>query len=312
MRNLASFALLPLAVAIRSTEHTYDYIVVGGGTGGLVVANRLSELDNINVLVIEAGGSVLNNPNVTSTSGYGKAFGTAIDWAYETTDQEYASGTPQTVRAAKALGGTSTINGMVYLRAQDAQIDAWEQIGNKGWNWKNLFPYFRKGEHFQVPSNYAWLDGSGVSYSPDDHGYKGPLKVGWSSSQLNDGLAQKLNATFQNMDTPVPWNEDPNSGQMVGYSVYPKTVDSDLDIREDAARAYYYPYQSRGNLDVWLHTHANKITWKPGQNATAEGMEVTFANGTMTIVKASREVIISTGALKSPVLLELSGIGNPE
>ncbi|KAJ5165850.1 hypothetical protein N7492_006146 [Penicillium capsulatum] len=317
MRNLASLVLLLAAAVLHASHATetssnYDYIVVGGGTSGLVVANRLSELQGINVLVIEAGGSVLNNSNVTSTSGYGKAFGTAIDWAYKTTDQEYGGGTPQTVRAAKALGGTSTINGMVYLRAQDAQIDAWEQIGNRGWNWKNLFPYFRKSEQFQVPSNYAWLDGSGVSYNRDAHGYKGPVKVGWSSSQINDGLAQKLNATYQNMDTPVPWNEDPNGGQMVGYSVYPKTVDSDLNIREDAARAFYYPYQSRRNLHVWLHTTANKITWKSGEDATAEGVEVTFANRSTAVVKASREVILAAGALKSPVLLELSGIGNPD
>lgn len=315
MRSFAALALLPLAAAVphfsRSTGSTYDYIVVGGGTSGLVVANRLSEQENINVLVIEAGGSVFNNTNVTSTSGYGKAFGTPIDWAYETINQEYGDGSPQTVRAAKALGGTSTINGMVYLRAQDAQIDAWEKLGNRGWNWKNLFPYYRKGEGFQVPSEYAWLNGTGVSYDPESHGYKGPLKVGWAPNQINDGLAQKLNTTYQNMDPPVPWNEDPNSGDMVGYSVYPRTVDSDLNVREDAARAYYYPYQSRRNLHVWLHTTANKITWKEGTQATAEGVQVMFANGTTTVVKASREVILAAGALKSPVLLELSGIGNP-
>lgn len=316
MRNLASLAFLHLAAAAphvsQLTEHIYDYIVVGGGTGGLVVANRLSELANISVLVIEAGGSILNNPNVTGTSVYGKAFGTPIDWAYKTTAQEYGDGTPQTVRAGKALGGSSTINGLVYLRAQDTQIDAWELIGNKGWNWKNLFPYFRKSEHFQVPTNYAWLDGSGVSYDPEAHGYKGPLKVGWSRNQPNDGLTQKLNATYQNMDTPVPWNNDPNGGQMVGYSVFTKTVDSDLNIREDAARAFYYPYQSRSNLNVWLHTYANKIIWKDEPNVSAEGVEVTFGNGTTTVVKASREVILAAGALKSPALLELSGIGNPE
>ena len=316
MRNLIGLALLPLAAAVPHASHNsdskYDYIVVGGGTSGLVVANRLSEKENINVLVIEAGGSVYNNPNVTDTLGYGKAFGTDIDWAYKTTEQEHGGGIVQTVRAGKALGGTSTINGMVYLRAQTAQIDAWEAAGNKGWNWKNLFPYFKKGEQFQSPEKYSFLDGSGVTYDPAYHGFNGPLKVGWSSTQLNDGLAQKMNTTYKNLDVPVQFNKDPNGGDMIGYSLYPKTVDSELNIREDAARAYYYPYQNRTNLHVWLNTHANKLTWKDGKDVTADGVEVTLSNGTTTVVKASREVILAAGSLKSPVLLELSGVGNPE
>lgn len=315
MRSLARLALLPLAAAVphaaRGAEPTYDYIVVGGGTSGLVVANRLSEDNSTNVLVIEAGGSVYNNPNVTNTAGYGNAFGTEIDWAYQTVDQEYAGNQPQTIRAGKALGGTSTINGMAYLRAQSSQIDAWETVGNEGWNWKNLFPYYRKGEHFQG-DDYSWLKGSGVAYDPAYHGFGGPLKVGWSESQLNDGLAQKLNTTYQNMPISVPYNIDPNGGQMIGFTLYPKTVDSKLNIREDAARAYYYPYKSRANLNVWLNTIVNKLTWKAGEKATADGVEVTLADGTTTVVKASREVILAAGALKSPALLELSGVGNPE
>lgn len=317
MRRFAYITLLPFAVAVphiahQSTNPTYDYVIVGGGTSGLVVANRLSELEDINVLVIEAGGSVYNNPNVTDTNGYGKAFGTDIDWAYETAEQEWALGTTQTVRAGKALGGTSTINGMTYSRAQKSQIDAWEEIGNEGWNWDTLFPYFKKGEQFQDPGNFSWSEGTGITYDPAYHGYTGPLKVGWTSSQLNDGLAQTLNTTFENFTPSIPYNRDLNGGQMVGYSIYPKTVDSTLNIREDAARAYYYPYQSRSNFHVWMNTSANKITWKNGTTATADGVEVTFSNGTVAVVKASREVILAAGALKSPVLLELSGVGNPE
>ncbi|KAJ5807448.1 Glucose-methanol-choline oxidoreductase [Penicillium robsamsonii] len=311
--RLIGLALLPLAAAVPHASHSaYDYIIVGGGTSGLVVANRLSEQKNATVLVIEAGGSVYNNPNVTDTLGYGKAFNTDIDWAYKTTDQEYAGGTAQTVRAGKALGGTSTINGMVYLRAQAAQIDAWETVGNKGWNWKTMLPYYKKSEQLQDPAQYPFLDGSGVAFDPAYHGFTGPLKVGWSPAQLNDGLAQKMNATYQNLEVPVKYNRDPNGGDMVGYSLYPLTVDSELNIREDAARAYYYPYHNRTNLHVWLHTHANKITWKDGHNAAASGVEVTLSNGTTTVVKATREVILAAGALKSPVLLELSGVGNPD
>ncbi|KAG0157766.1 hypothetical protein PDIDSM_4951 [Penicillium digitatum] len=280
MRSLIGLALLPLAVAVPHASHksesdsTYDYIIVGGGTSGLVVANRLSEQKDTTVLVIEAGGSVYNNPNVTDTLGYGKAFGTDIDWAYGTTAQEYAGGFSQIVRAGKALGGTSTINGMAYLRAQAAQIDAWETIGNKGWNWKTLLPYFKKSEQLQDPTKYPFLDGSGVAFDPAYHGFTGPLKVGWSSVQLNDGLAQTLNATYQNLDVPVPYNRDANTGDMM----------------------------------LLVPT----ITLKEGHEATADGVEVTLSSGKKTVVKATREVILAAGALRSPVLLELSGVGNPD
>lgn len=119
MKNLISLSLVASAVATRpgpGVEHRagatdYDYIVVGGGTSGLVVASRLSEEPSVSVLVIEAGESVLNNPNVTDVNGYGYAFGTDIDYAYSTTPQTYANNASTTMRAAKALGGTSTING---------------------------------------------------------------------------------------------------------------------------------------------------------------------------------------------------------
>ena len=111
-RVLATAPLIAAtALAAPAPAARYDYVVVGGGTSGLVVANRLSELHNVTVAVIEAGGSVYNNENVTNPNGYGLAFGSEIDWAFESVNQTYGGGKTQTLRAGKALGGTSTING---------------------------------------------------------------------------------------------------------------------------------------------------------------------------------------------------------
>jgi choline dehydrogenase-like flavoprotein len=112
---LAAFSLSAAAKSHADPPAHYDFVIVGGGTSGLVVANRLSELENVTVAVIEAGDSVLNNFNVSNVMGYSTAFGSQVDWAYQTENQTYAGGLKQTIRAGKALGGTSTINGMLCL-----------------------------------------------------------------------------------------------------------------------------------------------------------------------------------------------------
>lgn len=111
---VAAFSIGVVANRNQSLSH-YDFVIVGGGTSGLVVANRLSELSNFNVAVIEAGDSVFSDSNVTNVLGYGLAFGSEVDWAYQTENQSYAGGLKQTIRAGKALGGTSTINGNSWL-----------------------------------------------------------------------------------------------------------------------------------------------------------------------------------------------------
>lgn len=198
---------------------------------------------------------------------------------------------------------------MTYTRAQSVQIDAWESVGNTGWNWNNLLPYYKKSEDFQVPT-LDQID-HGADYFIRYHGENGPVKVGWPKVMTNSSMLPVLDETLS--EVGVPYDRDVNDGSMVGLTSHPNTIDRDANIRYDAARAYYWPYEDRSNLKIISNTQANKIIWAEGSQseAIAIGVEVTGDNGT-EVIHASKEVILSAGSLKSPLLLELSGIGNPD
>ncbi|EKG11137.1 Glucose-methanol-choline oxidoreductase [Macrophomina phaseolina MS6] len=316
------FLLVSSAILLHGTSAasfapnpTYDYIVVGGGTAGLVVANRLSEDPSVTVAVIEAGVSVFNDPRVQNTTVYGLSTGTEIDWQYQTVPQKHALNETKSYTAGKALGGTSTVNGMTYIRSETVQIDAWEKLGNSGWTWDSLFPYYKKSEHFDppTPSQVA----NGAAYDPKYHGFEGPLDVGWQySAPQQNNSADIIRETWVNVG--IPHNKDINGGLMRGYAIWPFTVNATTSIREDAARAYYYPVQERANLHVYLNTTALRLTWgddeeygRDGSEMKASGVEIDSRSGDLAILKASKEVIISLGATRTPCFLEYSGIGNP-
>ncbi|EOD48295.1 putative glucose oxidase protein [Neofusicoccum parvum UCRNP2] len=301
-------APLVLSLATASSLTTYDYIIVGGGAGGLVVANRLSET-NASVLVVEAGGSGYANPNVTAPDGYGLALNTALDWQYPSTPQK--GGSSHAMHAGKVLGGSTAINGMSFTRAEASQIDAWEKIGNEGWNWDTLWQYYLKSEQYQPPGPEQ-VHG-GAAYDASFHGDEGNLKVGYPQAQaINDFLAP-LNASYQELG--IPYSDDVSGGSMRGFNVFPMMIDVEENIRSDAARAYYFPFQSRSNLEVVYHTSVNRLLWGDDDgegNAVATGVEAVGPNGTALIFNANKEVIVAAGALRSPVILELSGVGNPD
>lgn len=198
---------------------------------------------------------------------------------------------------------------MTYTRAQSVQIDAWESVGNTGWNWDNLLPYYKKSEEFQVPT-LNQID-HGADYFIRYHGENGPVKVGWPKLMTNSSMLPVLDETLSGLG--VPYDRDVNDGSMIGLTSHPNTIDRDANIRYDAARAYYWPYEDRSNLKIISNTQANKIIWAEGtqSEAIAIGVEVTGDDGT-EVLHASKEVILSAGSLKSPLLLELSGIGNPD
>ncbi|KUI64913.1 Pyranose dehydrogenase 1 [Cytospora mali] len=161
----------------------FDYVVVGGGTCGLLVANRLSEDPNTTVVVIEPGQDARNNPNVTDPANFLVPFNTPIDWAYPTISQPGAANRSLTFHSGKAIGGTSTINGLTYFRSDAAEIDAWEALGNAGWNWETLFPYYKKVERFTRPTTAQVA--SGAHYEPQYHGEDGDLHVGYRYALSN-------------------------------------------------------------------------------------------------------------------------------
>ncbi|GIC86366.1 GMC family oxidoreductase [Aspergillus udagawae] len=307
---LARIHFFSLVLAASTTS--YDYIIVGGGACGLVMANRLSEDIHLSVLVIEKGGSVLQNPLVYNTSVYGAAFGSAIDYAYQSAQQTYMGNKVETLRAGKALGGTTTINGMSYTRAEEIQIDAWQWIGNQGWTWQILGPYYKKGKNFQIPTPAQYS--AGANYNALYHGKSGPLLVGGTWDMQNSTVHTELRSTYEHLG--IPYLPDVNGGKMHGYSMFSRTVNRAGNVREDAARAYNYPFASRPNLSVMLNTTGNRILWANQTGtlgpAVASGVEVTLSDGTIETIMANKEVILSAGSLTSPAILERFGVGNPE
>jgi choline dehydrogenase len=195
---------------------------------------------------------------------------------------------------------------MTYIRAQKAQIDAWEDLGNLGWNWDALLPYYKKAEHFHVPSLNQSV--AGASFNAEDHGTHGPVHVGFPPNLDAGPFYTTARETFARLGQP--FNKDVNGGDVHGFDVFPLTCVPGLGIRSDAAHAYYWPIADRPNLKV-LRGTATRILWRDVE-AVARGIEYVTPNGSRLEVTATKEVVLSAGALRTPALLELSGVGNPQ
>lgn len=313
--SVLSAAQLVLATCDSST--TFDYVIVGGGTAGLVLANRLSANPENTIAVIEAGDSAFNNPNVTtvptSLAQFGLGFGTSVEWGYTTEPQKYAaaSNVTQPYWAGKGVGGSTLINGMTYVRAEKRQIDSWEDLGNEGWNWDSLAEYYVAQERFTKPSEQQEKDGA--TFEERAHGSDGELDVGFTPYLPSQGAFDILKDT--NQAKGYRWNKDVNTGNMPGFDAWPMTVDVASKTRSDAGRAFYWPIaDERPNLHVFLNTTASRILWEESSSDSAKcasGVETVRSDGTIRTLQATKEVIVSAGSIRSPAILELSGIGNP-
>jgi choline dehydrogenase-like flavoprotein len=264
----------------------YDYVIVGGGSAGCVLAARLSEDPTCTVLLIEAGPKD-RDPFIHVPVGFFKMTGGPLTWGYKTKPLKHANNRTAVYPQARVLGGGSSINAEIYTRGIPADYDGWEtEHGCTGWGWNGLKPYFLKSE------GNTRLGGA-------DHGIDGPLAVNDLASPNRVSLAFVQGC----MDVGMPHNPDFNSGQQAGAGLYQTTTSNGR--RCSAAVGYLKPVLHRKNLTLRTDLFVTRITLQ-GQRAT--GIEVIEKGHTRTI-SAAAEVVVTAGAIGSPKLLMLSGIG---
>ena len=264
----------------------YDYIIVGGGSAGCVLANRLSEDPSITVLLIEAGGPD-TNMLFRMPAGFAKMTKGIASWGWSTVPQKHLNGRVIWYTQAKVIGGGSSINAQLYTRGNAKDYDAWEtEAGCEGWSYRDVLPYFKRAEDNQrLVNNY--------------HGYGGPLGVSYPINPPPISFAFLRAA----QEAGLPFNDDFNGAVQEGIGHYQLTTRN--AERSSTASAYLGPVRSRQNLTVRLNTPTLKILV---ENRRAVGVEVGIA-GRIETLRAEREVILSSGAIGSPRLLQLSGIG---
>ena len=271
-------------------KNSFDYLVVGGGSAGSVLASRLTEDPDATLCLFEAGGTGNGWPINVPAALVLMIPSRLNNWAFETVPQKGLQGRRGYQPRGKALGGSSAINAMVYTRGHHADYDDWAALGNEGWGWNDVFPYFKRSEHNERLGN-------------DWHGRGGPL---WVSDLRTDNpfQARWLEAGRQ---CGLPITDDFNGAEQEGVGIYQVTQKN--GERWSAARAYLFPHMNaRGNLTVETNAQVRRIVFDGNR---AVGVEVTRA-GNVETVWAKKEVILSAGAFQSPQLLMLSGIGPKE
>ena len=271
---------------MSENSETCDFIVVGAGSAGCVLANRLTASGRHRVLLLEAGPDS-RHPWLRIPLGYGKLFtDRRFNWCYQTEPQPECHGRNVIAPRGKVLGGSSSINGLIYIRGQAEDFDHWRQLGNTGWGSDDVLPYFRKAEGNERGAN-EW------------HGGDGPLGV----SDLRDRHPLAAAYVEAAQQCGYPRNDDFNGAAQEGAGFYQTTTRG--GVRSSTAVAYLDPARRRANLKVVSEALATRILF---EGRRAVGVEYKVGGETRT-ARAHGEVIVASGAFNSPQLLQLSGLG---
>ncbi|KAK2000864.1 alcohol oxidase [Colletotrichum falcatum] len=291
-------------------ENSYDYVIVGGGTTGLTLASRLSADSACSVLVIEAGmpdnyeAAVMIPRFYPGASGF--APGTRYDWNLTSVPQTSLQGQTVNLTQGHVIGGSSTVNAMIFDRGMPSNYDAWAALGNSGWDFEALLPYFKKSESFTPasPENAATYM---MTYDPACHGAEGPVQssyLAWSHPN-NTNFLDAIHGL--GVSTPVDQGCNPLGAYLTTHSIDPRN-----QSRSSARTSHYDAIIGRPNLSIATGQRATRLLF--GTNSTIpKAVAVEFSTGpgsTAQRVMASKEIIVAAGALNTPKLLQLSGIGS--
>jgi choline dehydrogenase len=267
----------------------YDYIIVGAGSAGCVLANRLSEDPSTRVLLLEAGGRD-RSLKIKIPAAFPQQFHTKLDWDFATEPEPHVDGRSLFVPRGKAIGGSSSMNAMLYVRGRPLDYDSWEAQGAPGWGYEDVLPYFKRSEdNVRGPSEY--------------HGVGGPLRV--SEQRSPRPLNQSLIAASE--AAGIPRIADYNGPEQDGVSMFQVTQKN--GTRLSAADAYLHPVRSRPNLELRTGVSVLGVELE-GERAV--GVRLRRGSSGIETVRAEREVLLAAGAIGSPQLLLLSGIGPAE
>ncbi|KAI9731583.1 MAG: hypothetical protein M1834_004704 [Cirrosporium novae-zelandiae] len=292
-------------------SRSYDYVIVGGGTAGLVLANRLTEDPSVHVAVLEAGQNKNDDRRVLTPAFAGQnVFNPEYDWCFMTTPQPHLDNRPVAWPRGRLLGGSSATNFLVLTYPSVRDIDNWAILGNPGWSFKDLQPFYQKFQTFHPPSACTSKFISPEYLDKGLQGTDGPLSA--SFAEYNSPVIKAWPETFKTLKYTI--TGDPMSGKALGGHISPSTIDPKTATRSHAGVAYYKPVASRPNLHLLTDVMVSKVLFSDKKDSNgdiiATGVQIISKNEEFTI-SASKEVLICAGTVQSSQILELSGIGAP-